>query len=88
MADPKRQKADAGAGTEKKAKNKDEKNRGTTDDFEILKLIVNENKGLYLRVLDKIRNLRSHSKESIFDVASKKQQQKFTNTRTKREDVG
>jgi hypothetical protein len=73
------------AETEKKKR--EEKARGTNDDFEILKLIVNENKGLYLRVLDKIRHLRGHTKESIFDVASKKQKQKFSNSRTRRDDA-
>lgn len=84
MAENKKPKDGSG---EKKTKHKDEKNRGTNDDFEILKMIVNENKGLFLRVIDKIRTLSVHKKESIFDVASKKQKQKFTNTRAKREDI-
>jgi hypothetical protein len=71
-----------------KKKIKEMQGRGTNDDFEVLKMIVSENRGLFLRVLDKIRSRRGIGKDSIFDVASKKQEQKFKNTRAKREDVG
>lgn len=90
MAEPdkKRSQKMGGGENDKKSVKKENKSRGTEDDFEILKMIVAENRGLFLRVLDKIRTIRTVSKENIFDVASKKQQQKFTNTRAKREDVG
>ena len=36
-----------------------QKNRGTSDEFEIITLIINENVGLKARVMEKIRQVRA-----------------------------
>lgn len=56
----------------KEKKVKTEKERGASDELEVMKLIIEENFGLRLKVLNKLRMHREMSKESIFDAASKK----------------
>jgi len=55
-------KASGGADSTERKKKGVEKNRGTTDEMEILKLAVLENPNLAQRVLDKIRQTRSEAK--------------------------
>ena len=52
-------------------KKKEEKSRGTTDELEILKLVILENPVLTQRILDRIRMIRSESKAAA-DYAAKK----------------
>lgn len=54
------------------------KSRGTQDDVEVLRLVINDNRGLQVRVLDKIRLILSQSEKygAAFQEKSKKKIQK------------
>ena len=56
------------------------KSRGTQDDFEVLRMVINENRGLQVRVLDKIRNILSQSEKygGAFQEKAKKKVQKVS----------
>jgi hypothetical protein len=54
-----------------------EKKRGTQNEFEILKLIIMENKTLYLKVMDKIRLYQEMRGLSAFDELKKSQESKI-----------
>ena len=51
--------------------------RGTQDEFEILKMIVQENRTLYLRVMDKIRLYQEMRGLSAFEELKKSQESKI-----------
>ena len=46
--------------------------RGTTDELEVLKEILENNKELKIRVLDALRKHKLKSQETIFDVVKEK----------------
>lgn len=49
-----------------------EKERPTTDELEILKIVIAENQGLKSRVIKKIKTHLASSKMSVLDTASEK----------------
>ena len=52
-------------------KKKEEKSRGTTDELEILKLVILENPVLTQRILERIRMARSEAKAAANFAAKK-----------------
>lgn len=61
---------------QEKDKKKDQKDRGTQDDLEIMRLIICENKILFMKVMDKIRTFKKDGKDNLFQSAAKKGQAK------------
>ena len=64
--------ADANLKTQDKEKKKGQKDRGTQDDLEIMRLIVCENKILFMKVMDKIRYVRGDGKDNLLQSTAKK----------------
>ena len=54
-----------------KKKKKEIKQRGSANELEIMKEIIEGHQGLYLRVLDVLR--KNRSQESIFETTKRKQ---------------
>jgi len=46
--------------------------RGTQDEVEVIKMILNSNRILYNKVLNRIRDLRQEMKETVLDSARDK----------------
>jgi hypothetical protein len=63
MAAPSKGKKEASAAGDKSQIN----SHGTSDELELMRLILAENKGLFNRVLDKIRAVRADGKKGVFD---------------------
>lgn len=61
-----------------------EKSRGTTDEMEVLRLIVEENPVLKQLVLRKLRMLREMGKTNLFEEAEAKMKVKTGNKRKKK----
>jgi hypothetical protein len=57
----------------KKKPKKPARSGGPTDDLELLREIVISNKGIYLRVLDKIREIRAANGKGVIDEIKEKQ---------------
>lgn len=53
-------------------KKKKKKERGVSDELEVLKMILEENSGLRMRVLRFLRDYKDKTDETIFDVVNKK----------------
>ncbi|MBQ48005.1 MAG: hypothetical protein CMP10_11235 [Zetaproteobacteria bacterium] len=70
-------------------KNDDEKGvgaeieRGTQDDLEVLKLIIQSNAGLEKRVFEKLRSVRSLTGETFQEAVMKKQDKKLKGRRNR-----
>ncbi len=54
-----------------KQKQETEKRKGVTDEVEIMKMLILENRGLYNRVLDKIRQYRASREGDSFENVGK-----------------
>jgi hypothetical protein len=63
---------------------KETQQRASKDDFELIKELILENKGLHQRVLDKMRMLRYLGNDNIIEDAKKKQKEASENKKGKR----
>ncbi len=60
------------ADAERRSKITKHKSRGTVDELEIMRLILTENRGLYMRVLSKIKAMREISEQFKKNAAPKR----------------